>query len=122
MGVSSGTLLSGLMAGRVLVADGAMGTMLMARGLAPGGCPEAFALDHPGVLEEIARLYLEAGADVIQTDTFGGHPAKLASYGLADRAAEINTRAVQAARGAVDSHAGKRSGPIRPAGGRPAPG
>jgi len=80
------------------VADGAMGTMLMARGLEPGACPEALALDRPGVLEEIADLYAAAGADLVQANTFGGSPLKLAPYGLEDRVGEINARAVEAAR------------------------
>ncbi len=84
--------------GDVVLADGAMGTMLMERGLAPGSCPERFGLDRPEVLEEIGRSYLEAGAEILQTNTFGASPAKLAAYGLADRAPEINAAGVAAAR------------------------
>ncbi|MFA5141264.1 MAG: homocysteine S-methyltransferase family protein [Elusimicrobiota bacterium] len=84
-----------------LVADGAMGTMLMERGLKPGECPEAFGLAHPEALGEIARAYLEAGADIIQTNTFGASPLKLASYKLEDKTEEINRKAVEAARRAV---------------------
>jgi 5-methyltetrahydrofolate--homocysteine methyltransferase len=91
-------LVERLALGDVLVADGAMGTMLMARGLAPGACPEALALERPEVLEEVASLFAEAGADLVQADTFGGSPLKLASYGLDGRAAEINALAVSAAR------------------------
>ncbi len=87
-----------LAAGEVLVADGAMGTMLMARGLTPGACPEAIALHRPGLLEEVAALFAAAGADLVQANTFGASPLKLALYGLDGRAAEINARAVEAAR------------------------
>jgi len=96
-------LLSRVRGGDVVVADGAMGTLLMERVLAPGQCPESVALSRPEVLVEIAELYAEAGAELIQTDTFGGSPLKLAMYGLDSRTEEINRAAVQAARkGAAD--------------------
>ncbi|HBL17093.1 MAG TPA: methionine synthase [Elusimicrobia bacterium] len=98
-------LLERLRAGQVLVADGAMGTMLQERGLKPGDCPEAVNLERPVVLEEIARLYLEAGADLVQTNTFGGSPMKLAQYGLDDRTEEVNRSAVEAVRRAVGGQA-----------------
>jgi len=88
-------------AGEILVADGAMGTMLFAKGIAPGSCPEAVNLDRPELLREIASEYLAAGADIIQTNTFGGSPLKLAMYGLENRAEEINRAAVEAVRAAV---------------------
>jgi len=91
--------------GEVLVADGAMGTMLLARGLESGACPESISLDRPEILQEIARLYLEVGADIIQTNTFGGCPLKLAMYGLDDQAEEINRAAVRAVRNAVNDRA-----------------
>ena len=83
---------------KVLVADGAMGTMLFQRGLTPGECPERINLEHPEILEEIARLYVAAGAEIIQTNTFGGSPLKLAMYHLDDKTEEINVAAVRAAR------------------------
>ena len=83
---------------KVLVADGAMGTMLFQRGLTPGECPERINLEHPDILEEIARLYVAAGAEIIQTNTFGGSPLKLAMYHLEDKTEEINIAAVRAAR------------------------
>ncbi|MCP4594683.1 MAG: hypothetical protein GY842_28455, partial [bacterium] len=63
-------LLERLAAGEVLLADGAMGTMLVQSGLQPGQCPEMFALDQPQTLEEIARSYLEVGAELLGANTF----------------------------------------------------
>jgi 5-methyltetrahydrofolate--homocysteine methyltransferase len=76
-----------------------MGTLLMRGGLKAGECPEMINIEKPQILEMIARLYLEAGADIIQTNTFGGSPLKLAQYSLDDKTEEINTAAVIAARG-----------------------
>lgn len=83
-----------LMSGEVLVADGAMGTMLMERGLAVGQPPESFNLKRSEVLERIAEDYLDAGADIIQTNTFGASRLKLSQYGLDERVVETNRNAV----------------------------
>lgn len=83
---------------RILILDGAMGTMLQQRGMKPGECPEAFGMMHPEVLEEIHRAYVEAGSNIIQTNTFGANRFKLSEYGLAAEVAGINANAVQAAR------------------------
>ncbi len=91
--------------GDVILGDGAWGTLLMERGLAAGEPPERFNLDKPGVIEEIASLYLEAGAEIITTNTFGGSPLKLESFALADRTEDINAMAVAAARRAVGDDA-----------------
>jgi 5-methyltetrahydrofolate--homocysteine methyltransferase len=98
-------LLDRLRTGEVLVGDGAWGTLLMAHGLAPGEPPEAINLSRPEVLEEIACRYLEAGADLVTTNTFGGSPARLGTYGLEGRTEEINRAAVQAVRRAVGTRA-----------------
>ncbi len=98
-------LLESLREGSILVADGAMGTMLFERGLKSGECPESMNLSMPSVLEDIARLYLDAGADIIQTNTFGGSPLKLASYSLAEEAPLINRNAVAAVKKAVSGRA-----------------
>jgi 5-methyltetrahydrofolate--homocysteine methyltransferase len=104
-----------LRAGEVLVGDGAWGTQLMARGLAPGDSPEAFSLDRPELLAEIAGLYLEAGADLVTTNTFGGSPLRLAAHGLEARCEEINRRAVEALLPAIGGRA-HVAGSIGPSG------
>jgi methionine synthase I (cobalamin-dependent) len=91
-------LLDRLEAGERLVCDGAMGTLLLARGLAPGQPPESVTLSRPAVLEEIARLYLEAGADILETNTFGGSPLRLALHGLAAETERVNRVATEAVR------------------------
>ncbi|KPJ49975.1 hypothetical protein AMJ40_04295 [candidate division TA06 bacterium DG_26] len=98
-------LLERLQKGDILVGDGAMGTILIERGLRPGEAPESLNLTRPEVAEEVSRLYLEAGAQIVQTNTFGGSPLKLSFYSLEDRTEEINRNAVLAARSAVDDRA-----------------
>jgi 5-methyltetrahydrofolate--homocysteine methyltransferase len=91
--------------GEILVADGAMGTMLFERGLSPGDCPELLNLSEPEILEEIAQIYFKAGADIIQTNTFGGSPLKLFEYGLEDKCEEINSKAVECVRKVIGESA-----------------
>lgn len=98
-------LLERLRNGEILVADGAMGTMLMERGLKPGEPPESFNLTHLDVIKEIAELYLDAGADIIQTNTFGASPLKLSFYSLEGKTEEINRNAVLAAKEVVGDDA-----------------
>lgn len=86
---------------RILLLDGAMGTMLQARGLGAGECPEMFNLSHPEVVGEIHKAYVQAGADIIQTNTFGANRFKLREYGLQDKVSEINRRAVKIAKEAA---------------------
>jgi len=91
--------------GPVVVADGAMGSLLMERGLRPGESPEALNLTRPELMREVAGLYLSAGAELIQTNTFGASPLKLALYGLDDKAEDISRLAVEAVREAVGDRA-----------------
>jgi len=80
--MNKGKFLERLKNGEILVSDGAFGTMLIQRGMQPGECPDALNLSKPEVIEEIARLYLNAGAEIIHTFTFGASPMKLSEYGL----------------------------------------
>ncbi len=98
-------LLERLGRGEVVLADGAMGTMLFREGLEPGECPERLNITRPAILGQIARRYLDAGAGIVQTNTFGASPMKLAEYGLDKKAEEINTIAVLEVRKAVDDRA-----------------
>src|SRR5215471_13854089 len=96
---------------RILVFDGAMGTMIQARDLSADdfggreleGCNEHLNLTRPHVIGEIHRGYLEAGADCISTNTFGCAPYVLAEYGLADRCHDITLAAARIAREAAES-------------------
>ncbi len=87
-----------LMDERILVFDGAMGTMLQAKGLRTDECPEIYNLFHKDVILDIHRQYVEAGCDIIQTNTFGANRIKLSQYGLANSAVEINRSAVDIAK------------------------
>ncbi len=98
-------LLDRLKAGDVIVGDGAWGTLLMARGLKPGEPPETVNLTRSEVLEEIARQYLDAGAEIVTTNTFGGSPARLRQYGLDGQTEAVNRAAVEAVRRAVGDRA-----------------
>jgi 5-methyltetrahydrofolate--homocysteine methyltransferase len=84
-----------------LVGDGAWGTQLMQRGLPEGQPPEWIALERPEVIEEVARRYVDAGADLVTTDTFGGSSLRLALHGLEAERERINRQAVEAVRRAV---------------------
>lgn len=84
----------------VLVADGAMGTILYSEGL--DTCPEAYNLTHPNKVERIHHSYIEAGADVIQTNTYGANFEKLKVFGLEHKVKEIHKAAVQIAKRAAN--------------------
>ncbi len=99
------TILERLRGGEILVGDGAWGTMLMARGLKPGESPESINLSRAETLQEIAKLYLDAGADLITTNTFGGSPLKLSDFSLDDRTEEINRAAVTVVREVIGDRA-----------------
>lgn len=99
--------------GRVLVSDGAWGTFLQEKGLQPGDCPELWCIDRPADVAAVARAYIAAGADMVESNSFGGSPIKLADYGLSARAAEINEAAARLSREAAgpDRHVIASIGP-----------
>lgn len=98
-------ILERLSRGDVIVGDGALGTQLMKRGLKHGDPPESFNLTRPQVLEEIASLYLEAGAEIVTTNTFGASSLRLKQFSLEKDVERINQGAVHAARRAVGGKA-----------------
>jgi 5-methyltetrahydrofolate--homocysteine methyltransferase len=102
-----------LLSQRILVLDGAMGTMLQQRNLTAAdfggpaleGCNENLVRTRPDVVLDIHRKYLEAGADVIETDSFNGTKSDLIDYGVADQSYELMFKAAQLARQAADEYA-----------------
>lgn len=100
----------------ILVIDGAMGTLLQQRGLPAGWCPEEWNVSHPEVIKEVHKLYLEAGADIITTNTFGAIGSKLADYGLQGRVKELNHAAVTLAKEAAKPYGALVAGSIGPLG------
>jgi len=104
-------LLRSLLAQRILVLDGAMGTVLQGNNLTAAdfggpeyeGCNEHLNLTRPDVVTGVYTAYLDAGADIIETNTFGGTPIVLAEYALQDKTAEINREGARLARRAADA-------------------
>jgi methionine synthase I (cobalamin-dependent) len=98
-----------------VVTDGAWGTQLQARGLEVGGSPDAWNLAHPERVEEVARAYVEAGSQVILTNTFQASRFALARYGLAEKAVEINRAGAEISRRAA-AHKARVFASIGPSG------
>jgi len=84
--------------GRVHLFDGAMGTLLYGRGVFVNVCYDELNLTRPELVRGIHEEYVDAGAEILETNTFGANPVKLSSYGLDDRTEEINRTAVALAR------------------------
>jgi homocysteine S-methyltransferase len=101
--------------GRVHVFDGAMGTLLYARGVFVNVCYDELNLSQPQLVQSIHAEYVKAGAEILETNTFGANPVKLSSYGLAERTEEINTAAARLAR-AVATDDTRVAGAIGPLG------
>src|SRR5262249_58586051 len=104
--------LQSLLAERILVLDGAMGTAIQASGLMPAdfggpsleGCNENLVITRPDVILDIHRGYLDAGSDIIETDTFGGTAIVLAEYGLEDHSIQLNEAAARLGPQAADEY------------------
>jgi 5-methyltetrahydrofolate--homocysteine methyltransferase len=89
----------------ILLFDGAMGTMLQERGLAPGAPPESLNLSQPSWVAEVHQKYVAAGAQVLETNTFGGNRLKLSAFGLEGQLKKINARAVAIAKKVAGNYA-----------------
>jgi 5-methyltetrahydrofolate--homocysteine methyltransferase len=108
--IQQGLALRELLRERILILDGAMGTMLQQANLTAAdfggpeleGCNENLVLTRPDVVLGIHRKYLEAGSDIIETNSFGGTPLVLAEYGLGEHARKINRTAAELARKAAE--------------------
>ena len=85
----------------VVLADGAMGTGLIELGVESQAAPEMWNLAHPEQVQSVHRAFVEAGADIVLTNTFGGNRLRLAPHGLGDRVREVNVTATRLAREAV---------------------
>lgn len=94
-----------LLANRIVICDGAMGTLLLERGLSPEQCLETAVFDHPDLVRDIHRSYVEAGADLLETNTFGANRLKLRRYGLEPRQTDLCAAAVALAREAARDQA-----------------
>ncbi len=88
---------------RVLVADGAMGTMLYSRGVFINRCFDELCLSAPDMVRQIHQEYAKAGAEILETNTFGANRPRLAAFGMAEKLREINSAAVRLAREAAQS-------------------
>ena len=109
--------LADIFANRPVLADGAMGTVLYARGIFINRCYDELNLSDPGLILAVHEEYLQAGAEILETNTFGANRFRLARHGLADKMAEINTAGVRIAREAAAHLKEKQAGDAWIAGG-----
>lgn len=84
--------------GEILVSDGAWGTFLHAKGLGPSECPELWNISHTEEVKDIPQSYLKAGADMVETNSFGANRFKLSHYGLSDKVVQLNETAAKISR------------------------
>jgi 5-methyltetrahydrofolate--homocysteine methyltransferase len=87
--------------GRILVSDGAWGTFLHAKGLQASECPEQWNINHAEDVKDIALSYIHAGADMVETNSFGANSFKLAHFGLSDQSSRFNEAAAAISRKAA---------------------
>src|SRR5580658_10333486 len=104
------TEFSDIFAGRPVLADGAMGTVLYSRGIFINRCYDDLNLTDPGLILSIHEEYLQAGAEILETNTFGANSFRLARHSLAGKVAEINAAGVRLARQAVEHLKEKQAG------------
>ena len=97
--------LAGLTTRIPVITDGAWGTQLQARGLPVGACPELWNTENPGAVEAVARAYVEAGSDIILTNTFGANRFVLDRHGAANRVAELARLGAEISRRAAGDQA-----------------
>jgi 5-methyltetrahydrofolate--homocysteine methyltransferase len=95
------SLLERIAGGEILISDGAMGTFLVAQGLKPGVSPESWCVAYPEIVQAIAESYIAAGADIIETNSFGGTFYMQREFRLADKVVEFNSAASRLAKAAV---------------------
>ena len=95
------TMLERIAQGEILVSDGAMGTFLHDKGLSGRECPEAWCVSHPQIVREIAAAYVAAGADMVETNSFGATSLRLEPHKLAGEARAFNIAAARLAREAM---------------------
>lgn len=86
-----------------ILSDGAWGTNLQNKGLEVGHCPESWNIDHPGLVEEVARDFIQAGSRLVKTNSFGGNRFKLEQYDLGDKTSRINRKSAEISRKAAGS-------------------
>jgi 5-methyltetrahydrofolate--homocysteine methyltransferase len=114
--MAENNLLNWLAAGRVVVGDGAMGTMLQQAGLTDGGAPELWNVTQPEKVRAIYQAYLDAGANIIETNTFGGTAARLKLHNLQDRVVELNQAGARLAKDVAAPAGALVAGSIGPTG------
>jgi 5-methyltetrahydrofolate--homocysteine methyltransferase len=98
-------LIETLLAGAPVITDGAWGTQMQARGLPIGGCPDEWNLTHAELVEQVPRAYVEAGSQIVLSNTFRANRVALADYGLADQAAAISRAGAEISRRAAGDRA-----------------
>lgn len=99
--MSKGKIADAVKSGKTLVSDGAWGTFLQKKGMKPGECPEQWCIDHFDEVVSIAKSYVDAGSDMVESNSFGGTSFKLKPFGLDSKVKELNVAAAKASRAAA---------------------